>query len=1185
MHSLRASLIHAVAVGVLVVLALTTARRANAAPDDVDGGASCVAVQRDLATARATLDRCETERKTASDGQLVCSEQLTSSTATANEQRARSDALEASRNGLCSEAASFVQEVLAGHVTNVGTCVPGPLQVQLSALLRSWDRAGAALAQLAAYGAGETDTLPTVTGQGTSERLVARLLGPANGEPLFYRRLLTEALKLTAPNAWARLHAAGPAALDAWFATTGPLDADLVEEAQRLHGPGTKDTEPSLSTATRLVQSYQLVAHCRDVSPSSTCTRARQLQQLLVSTGPLLMRRRVEDIWATDCGKVTPDLVQTWVQDSTTPHVAARPSDFGEVTLAGQAKLLSCFLRETTAELSFAAWLERKLPPAKKLDARTLARVDELRLVARPGTQLDDCAQAARALQRIPIASTCAAPAPELREPIRRWSAEAPSIIETDVPLAICTQYARLLWEGKPAVIPPSFASVPTASEVSAVAADLPETPIARLRLSCQDRHGTGAAFLENVKALASIAHGFGESPDGVPWRVDPGSSDPVEAARFAEASTARSWVRHLTTGETSCHALGLGDARCQACLELPRHTLYDCDLQAQLDAGWTRRTRLTVLAAGAVAALVALFLWATRLARARRRFALWAEHTRERLAALGLTATADRWRFLFPSRHDVLTVQLPTDAAWERWGAQACVVRVLGDQKIQDRDVVHAVRAGERTATRVIFLLHDDAASLDLGAVRALLDWAGKGGTRAVHVLPLALSRLDWAVSASDLLDLVEQTSLRGNPFEVRGRIASSSQFWNRERLVSGLLAAARGGGWEIITGLRRFGKSSLALEVARRLPGPSAYVDLAGFHHEIAFLEDPSHAVNAVLRSLCERLADSARALYPVAEVPDPPAGEIDAAALTRWVRALSLSCTPYADGRPPPMLLVLDELEQALAVGPERLARALDVLAILLGRLRNAFGEVPHPESGSSVGVLLCAAVHPLLWAPLRTLGQQSIMGAFPSLSVPCLSPDAASSMMRGLGARQGIRFTEEALDLVIRESQGVPLLLRRLGTSLLELYDTEHARQGSLGAVQLGIEGARETVEREEREGSPLRVWVESEIAESTGPAGAMLRALATEETASAASLRALAEKHVMDQFQSSGIAGELAEAETRRRAQEAASVILRLLHESGLLLPIGDLTSPEAYALPDGSIRRILRLANGNGGSR
>jgi hypothetical protein len=1182
MHPLRAPLtlraLAVVAAAAATGAAAFAPRIAHAGPDDADGGA-CTILQRDLATARATLDRCEAERKASTDDENVCKEQLAASTTACDEARARGDSLEAARNGLCTEAASFVQQVLAGHVTNVGTCVPGPLQMELAGVLKGWDRTTTALTQLAAYGAGESDTLPTVNGQTASERLVAKLIGPDKGEPLFYRRLLTEALKLTAPNAWGRLQKGGPSAVEGWFAASGPLDPSLVEEAQRQHGPSSAPSEASLSTATRLVQSYQQLAHCRDGAPSEACDRARQLQQLLVSTGPLLMRRRVEDIWGTDCGKVTPDLVLSWMQDIATPHVAAQPSDFADVTTAAQAKLFSCFLRDGESQAEFPAWLESRLPLAKKLEARTLARVDDLRLLAREGTLLDDCSRAARALQRIPMTGTCEAPIAELSEPIHRWSAEAPKIIETDVPLAICTQYTRLLWEGQAVSVPASFSTVPTANEVSEVATDVPQVPIARLRQACEDRHGTGAAFLADVRSLAGIAHGFGESPDGVPWRVDPDSGDPVEAARFAQASTPRSWMRHMVTSETSCHALGLADARCQRCLELPRNTFYDCDLQVALDASWTHRTRVSLLGAGALVALLAAISWASRLRRARRRFAQWAEHTGERLAALELTATPDRWRFLFPSRHDVLTVELPRSAAWERWGTQACVVRVTGEQKVQERDVVHAVRVGERIGTRVIFLLHDDAASLDLGAVRALLDWAGKGGTRAVHVMPLALSRLDWANNATDLLDLVEETSLRGNPFEVRGRIASSSQFWNRERLVSGLLAAAKTGGWEIVTGLRRFGKSSLALEVARRLPGPSAYVDLAGFHHEIAFLDDPAHAVNAVLRSLSERLADSARALYPEADVPDPPPGEIDAAALTRWVRALSLSCTPFADGRPPPMLLVIDELEQALTVGPERLGRALDVLAILLGRLRNAFGEVPQPEGGSPVGVLLCAAVHPLLWAPLRTLGQQSIMGAFPSLSVPCLSDEAASSMMRGLGARQGIRFSDEALELIIRESQGVPLLLRRLGTSLLELYDADHARQGSLGAVQLGIEGARETLEREEREGSPLRVWVETEIAESGGPAGAMLRALAKEDATSATSLRALAEKHVMEQFHSSGIAAHLPEAETRRRAQEAASVLLRLLHESGLLMPIGDLTAPEAYALPDGAIRRILRAAS------
>ena len=68
--------------------------------------------------------------------------------------------------------------------------------------------------------------------------------------------------------------------------------------------------------------------------------------------------------------------------------------------------------------------------------------------------------------------------------------------------------------------------------------------------------------------------------------------------------------------------------------------------------------------------------------------------------------------------------------------------------------------------------------------------------------------------------------------------------------------------------------------MEVARRLTGPSAYVDLAGFHHEVGFLEDPSQAVDAILRSVCARLVESALALYPSAPVPEPPVASLDAA-----------------------------------------------------------------------------------------------------------------------------------------------------------------------------------------------------------------------------------------------------------------------------------------------------------------
>ncbi len=394
-----------------------------------------------------------------------------------------------------------------------------------------------------------------------------------------------------------------------------------------------------------------------------------------------------------------------------------------------------------------------------------------------------------------------------------------------------------------------------------------------------------------------------------------------------------------------------------------------------------------------------------------------------------------------------------------------------------------------------------------------------------------------------------------------------SSSQFWNRERLVAGLLTEARKGNWTVVTGLRRFGKSSLALEVARRMTGPSAYVDLAGFHHEVSYGETPAVAVEAILRTLVARLSESAAARYTVA---------LDAPALAAWLRALTAACGQSSGTAPPPLLLVVDEVEQLLTAPPEKLGRALDVMATLVGRLRSALAEPSSPNTGSSVSVVLCAALHPLLWAPLSTLGGQSLMGAFPSLCVPALDDEAAHAMMRGLGSRQGIRFDDDALTELVVASHGVPLLLRRLGTSVLELYDADRARQGALGAMRIGVEGAREAIKREQKGGSPLRVWVESEIAQADTSAGVLLRALAGAERVTVTALEQLVEAQVMERFGATGISEHLAPVELRRRAQEAASVMVRLLAESKLLVAHGDHTSPEAYSLPDGVLRRILQ---------
>src|SRR5690606_14060341 len=185
------------------------------------------------------------------------------------------------------------------------------------------------------------------------------------------------------------------------------------------------------------------------------------------------------------------------------------------------------------------------------------------------------------------------------------------------------------------------------------------------------------------------------------------------------------------------------------------------------------------------------------------------------------------------------------------------------------------------------------------------------------------------------------------------------------------------------------------------------------------------------------------------------------------------------------------------------------------------------------------------------------------------VPCLPREATLSMMQGLGAWHGIRFSEEAASLVVEESQGVPLLARRLGTAVLELYDSDRARQGTLGAVNIGVEAVRAAVEREVTEGSPARVWIESEIAHRKSPGGAVLRYLAQRDWVPAKDLRHIAARLFQQEFVQTGIAATLDEHEVLRRAEEAGGVTVRMLGDSGLLNSSGDPTEPDTYRLPEG----------------
>lgn len=1123
-----------------------------------DAGPSCAAVERSLVECR---DSTEEARKNASNAEqraYDCKTELTSTAAKAQQSgeaaktcQHEREKVEAERERLEGERERL--EVIAGGANNASV----------------W------LGQLAAYQAGESDTFPRArTGNTALDKAVQRLARDGGGRA-FHRRLLVEALKVVAPKAWGRLKERGPTELEAWFVATAPLDADIVAEAQRAPTAANAPEGAPLTAALHLVRAFQMTAGCSAGTDAKECVRARQLQQLLESTGSLVVRRRIQEIWATECTTISPDVTSGWIQDFPIAHGGSDAS-WKEIGDAVYAKLFACYLDDASEHLAYGTWLKSQLPAVVQLTSAQLHRVDAIKARWKDASREAACARAVRAMQTMAAPSTCAVPVGEFRAALDDWTSQSAALDDADVPLAMCSQYAQLLWEGKAASIDGSFARPPSLDEM-VVAKDMPPTPMWRLRAHCEERRGAPTTFPEAIDSLARYGRFFGEGSDRAPYRVDAAKSKPFELVRYEASQGLEPWVSHLASGLSSCTAVGLDDARCKMCTTGAEAARYDCTLAGRLDESWSTKTRNAIMAVVGAVALLVFATWARRMRRARKTYATWSDDSATFFGGIGLVCRADRWRALLPSRLDALELVLPSDAAWERWGKRAAVVRAPPGTRVLERDVNHAAFVARRLGASVVLLEHDDEASPDLSAVRAILEWAAKGGSRAAQILPIGVSRVRWSKNAHDILDLVEESSLRGNPFELRGRIATSTQFFNRERLVSGLLAAAHAGHWTVVTGLRRFGKSSLALEVARRLPGAAAYVDISGFDHELEHGEDPGKTADAILRYVCLHLLESARARWPDVNGPAlPREGEsLDAAALTLWFRDLSRACRAASD-RPAAFLVVLDEIEQALDVGPHRLHRALDVLAIVIGRLKSAVGDAAMPEGGAPITVFLTSAIHPLLWAPLRTLSQQSIMGSFPHVCVPCLEDDSATTMMRSLGARQGIRFSEPALAAIVEESHGVPLLLRRLGASILELYDAERARQGSLGAVEIGVEGTAEAIAREAREGSPLRTWIESEIAPANAVTGSLLRRLAREDTVSVDTLWTHAKRRIELEFARNGIADTLAPHELERRAEEAAHVIVQLLHESGLVLPHGDLTAPDGYSLPDGAIRRALR---------
>src|ERR1019366_4642776 len=186
------------------------------------------------------------------------------------------------------------------------------------------------------------------------------------------------------------------------------------------------------------------------------------------------------------------------------------------------------------------------------LDLRSLPRVDDIRAGARVDTPLDVCSRALRALQRVPAPSRCAVLPAEGAGPIARWAAEGRPADDASLPLNDCARYSEMLWLGQAVSVAGSFARPPTVDTILTLDKRAQATALADLRTACDDRRGRPDSFRAGPASPSGIARGFGESPEAAPWRADPRTGEPVEAALFDEASTFDAWMKHVTARDTS---------------------------------------------------------------------------------------------------------------------------------------------------------------------------------------------------------------------------------------------------------------------------------------------------------------------------------------------------------------------------------------------------------------------------------------------------------------------------------------------------------------------------------------------------------------------------------------------------------------------------------------------------------
>lgn len=362
----------------------------------------------------------------------------------------------------------------------------------------------------------------------------------------------------------------------------------------------------------------------------------------------------------------------------------------------------------------------------------------------------------------------------------------------------------------------------------------------------------------------------------------------------------------------------------------------------------------------------------------------------------------------------------------------RGAVVQIVPDRAPTLSEVISLsgrVEADPSYNPRVAFVVSRARESRDI--VAAIFRMVGTGKP---PVIPLPWLDLYAALAegrAERLLQRhVRRWLSRDDHFAEAGPVEDPGAFYGHEALIAELAQALSGPGRPMaLLGLRRSGKTSLALQLAREMRGTAvAWIDLSRPEGE-----GPAEGVWAtVLRRLAEDawrkgLAPASTRARPT-PVPDGGTPEALVTAFERFRRDLS------EQGPAPHVTLLVDGVDAAVEAPDPLGGETADGWPGLPALLE----AVARLTAGGEVSALLLArgeaAVRPDI-APGRG---NPLLGRLDVRHLPPLDAAACDAMVSGIGAAMGMSFEPRALRAIHDSSGGHPFIARQIASTLVQRH---------------------------------------------------------------------------------------------------------------------------------------------------